>query len=261
MNGAVTGRIKEFKQPRGGYIGPRLFEQSKIQDGKLLCTNENQHGTIVGSAVDYLARVSLGMAPEKAFSVSLKGAANLGVRSLETVAEPSRAKKMASEVCGLDDRSIINACMLSGYDICYRRGTSYYVPVDSLVPDISTICNIRLMTERVLEVIRADGSITQIGSEIRSESAKYVQLGDIDYATENTLWDLKVSREKPTSKHTLQILVYYLMGIRDRALKESFSRLKYLGIINPRLCLVYKIAISEIPPETISAVEKDVIGY
>ena len=258
----VTERIKELKQPRGGYFGPKFFAKTEIDDGRTLFADENLHGTIVGSAVDYLTRISLGSDPKTAFSTSLKGAANLGLRKdMEYVGEPARAKKLAAEVKGLDDRSIINACMLSGYDVCYRRGSDFYKPVEMLTPDDSTIRNIRTLVERAVETITADGPVVLMGTEVKSESARFSGLGEIDYMTENTLWDLKVRKAKPDAKQTLQILVYYLMGKREGEHKELFSNLRYLGIINSRLGLVYRTSIADIPQETIDDVEKAVIGF
>ena len=40
-----------------------------------------------------------------------------------------------------------------------------------------------------------------------------VSSGDGDYLTEDTLWDFKVSKEEPKSKYTLQLLMYYIMGV------------------------------------------------
>lgn len=83
--------------------------------------------------------------------------------------------------------------------------------------------------------------------------------GDGDFITHDTLWDFKVSKNPPTSKHTLQILVYWRMGLRS--IHKEFREVKYLGIYNPRLNKVYRIDVSKISSEIIEAVEKEVIGY
>ena len=39
-----------------------------------------------------------------------------------------------------------------------------------------------------------------------------VESGDGDFLTADTLWDFKVSKSKPTNKHTLQLLMYLLLN-------------------------------------------------
>ena len=51
---SVTQRIKEIKQPRGGYIKPSQFKLQKIDDEKILNEQENVHASVIGMAVDYL---------------------------------------------------------------------------------------------------------------------------------------------------------------------------------------------------------------
>ena len=53
---SVTQRIKEIKQPRGGYIKPSQFKLQKIDDEKILNEQENVHASVIGMAVDYLTR-------------------------------------------------------------------------------------------------------------------------------------------------------------------------------------------------------------
>lgn len=71
--------------------------------------------------------------------------------------------------------------------------------------------------------------------------------------------DFKVSKNPPTSKHTLQLLIYYLMG--KRSIHKEFDTIKYLGIFNPRLNRVSLYDINNISRDIISNVQKDVIGY
>ena len=86
-----------------------------------------------------------------------------------------------------------------------------------------------------------------------------VDSGDGDYLTANTLWDFKVSKAKPTNKHTLQLLMYWIMGQHSE--KTEFRSITQLGIFNPRLNVVYTLDIADVPRDVITAVEKDVICY
>ena len=71
---SVTQRIKEIKQPRGGYIKPSQFKLQKIDDEKILNEQENVHASVIGMAVDYLTRFVMGADILEAFKISCKGA-------------------------------------------------------------------------------------------------------------------------------------------------------------------------------------------
>lgn len=78
--------------------------------------------------------------------------------------------------------------------------------------------------------------------------------------TSKTLWDLKVSKNSISSKHTLQVLVYYLMGLRSIH-KEHFENLETIGLFNPKLNIAYIKDIIDIDEETMIRVSKEVICY
>ncbi|PFR64601.1 hypothetical protein COK29_26985, partial [Bacillus cereus] len=86
-----------------------------------------------------------------------------------------------------------------------------------------------------------------------------INTGDGDFLTENTIWDFKVSKSVPTNKHTLQLLIYYLMGVDS--IHSEFKQIENLGIFNPRLNKVYLLPISTISNEIINEVNTTVIGY
>lgn len=86
-----------------------------------------------------------------------------------------------------------------------------------------------------------------------------VTAGDGDFLTADALWDFKVSVKGPTSAHTLQLLMYLLMGRRSG--QPAFNSITQLGVFNPRLNAVYQIALADVPSEVVSTVSRDVIGY
>lgn len=71
---------------------------------------------------------------------------------------------------------------------------------------------------------------------------------------------MKVSNNKPTSDHTLQLLIYYLMGKRSK-LQISFAQVSKIGVFNPRLNTAYSLDVDSIDPIIIESVSKNVIGY
>ena len=71
---SVTGRIKEIKQPRGGYIKVSAFDTIPMDDDVILNSEENISASVIGMAVDYLTRFVMGNDIKEAFKISLLGA-------------------------------------------------------------------------------------------------------------------------------------------------------------------------------------------
>lgn len=248
---SVTQRIAQISQPQGGYLPTKSFVKIPYNDGKALSDNENLHASITGIAVDYLTRFMLNGNAKKAFSISLLGA--------ERIFKTITANQLLSNIKGIDDVSIISACKLAGFDVCFRSSVRGYKPIEEINPNQETIINIRIMVKRGLEFFKNYGKPTHSGFTFRGAYTFTVSSGDGDFCTRDTLWDFKVSKRHITPKHTLQILMYYILGMHSS--KAYFKEIKNLGFFNPRLNIVYLCPISSISIETINAVETDVIGY
>ncbi len=247
----VTQRIKEIKQPRGGYLNPKQFTAIKFEDNIELNAEENIHSSLVGSAVDYMTRFIIGATLEKAFEISLLGAS--------VIRQIDNAMLYLDNITGLDAQSITCACKLAGYDVCYRSGMAGYRPVEEINPDESTISNIRTMVNRSVKVLNEYGPVIKDGFTFEGGYTDLVSKGDGDFLTKEILWDMKVSGKGPTNVHTLQLLIYYLMGIHS--IHKEFQTVKQLGIFNPRLNTVYLLEISNISDNIIKQVSTEVIGY
>lgn len=249
---SVTQRVKNIKQPRGGYINPKIMNVIEQSDGiSELNLEENIHPALVGLSVDYLTRFMLGTPIEESFKISTIGA--------KIIKEEKKAQKLLTDIIGLDNKSIINAVKLSGFDVCYRAGTNGYRPVDEINPNSATIENIRTMVNRSLKFFEQYGPIVLDGFTFEGGYTNIVSRGDGDFITADTLWDFKVSKAKPKKEYTLQLLMYWRMGLHSK--HSEFKNVKYLGIYNPRLNIVYQLNVNDIPDEVISKVEKEVIGY
>ncbi|WP_411955162.1 hypothetical protein ACKXGF_05205 [Alkalibacillus sp. S2W] len=248
---SVTQRIKQIKQPRGGYIKPKEFSVEDLQDDNVLYESENIHSSLVGLAVDYLTRFLNGTPIEEAFKISLIGAHLTGKDEL--------ADDLMSDIKGTDETSIKNACKLVGFDVVYRSGPIGYKPVESINPDEETISNIKIMVNRGLNFFDLYGPIVKDGFTFEGGYTSEITTGDGDFLTDDTLWDFKVTKQAPEKKHTLQLLIYFLMGVNSIHLQ--FNEINNLGIFNPRLNKVYLLSINEIPDEVINEVRTDVIGY
>lgn len=276
---SVTKRINEIKQPRGGYIKPSQFETLFYDDGKVLNENENIHASIVGMAVDYLTRFIISGDRKKAFKISLQGAMvakSLGVLNAKIV-----ASSLLKNINGIDDESVVNACKLVTFDVWLRNPSAailakkYY----DTNPDIATVQNIQTLVNRSISFFEKYGPIVKDGFTFepkKSDENAYKKMlktgkgtyggytatictGDGDFLTSDTLWDFKVSKSKPTNRHTLQLLVYWIMG--QHSGQSCYKKIKKLGIFNPRLNVVYLLDLKNVSDDIIKAVEKDVICY
>lgn len=248
---SVTQRVRTIKQPYGGYIKPSSFEKISLEDGLELNDNENIHSALVGLTVDYLTRFQMGTTKENAFQISLRGA--------EIVNQRSKALKLLNGIVDLDDNSITNACKLTGYDVCLRANAAAYKPIEDINPNSETINNIRIMVKRSLVFFKKYGPVLQDGITFSGGYTRLVSSGDADFITEDTLWDFKVSKNRITSQHTLQLLMYYLMGSHSN--NEYFKQITKLGIFNPRMNTVYIKEIGSVSKEVFTLVENEVIGY
>ena len=249
---SVTQRIKEVKQPRGGYIKPKDFQPETLGGGmEALNLVENVHANLMGLAVDYMTRFMSGTSAKDAFKISLMGAARIH--------EVDKAAALLSGIKGLDDTSITNAVKLSGFDTCFRAGVMGYMPVDDINPDVPTTENVRIMVERSLHFLEVYGPKVLDGFTFEGGYSSVVSSGDGDFTTADTLWDFKVSKMPIKKEHTLQLLMYWRMGLRS--IYPEFKSVEYLGIYNPRTNTVSRIAVADIPDDVIAQVETEVICY
>lgn len=248
---SVSSRAEKYKQPRGGFISIREFSETNFSDCKTLNQNENIHAGLIGMAVDYLFRYSTGGSLEECFEVSLMGA--------DLVQDSKKAEKLLTSITGLDDESILSACKLVGYDVCFRVGVQRYKPIEYINPDIDTIHNIRTMVQRCIAFIVLRGPIAIDGFTFQNAYTNIVSTGDGDFITKDTLWDLKTSVRKPTTRDTLQILMYYLMGLKS--IHKEFDNITRIGIFNPRLNTEFLMNIKDINQSVIKEVNSEVIGY
>lgn len=260
---SVTQRIKIVKQPYGGYLPRKNFEIISRNDGIVLNETENIAPGIVGTVVDYLTRFMMGTPLENTFTISLQGARLLDIFSSPAKKrkniEQENSKRLLSKIVGLDSKSVFSACQLVGYDTCFRAGPMAYKPVDEIKPDKATIENIITMVNRSLTFFTDYGPVVKSGFTFEGGYTDKVSSGDGDFLTEDTLWDFKVSKGEPTSKKTLQLLMYYIMGCHS--IHPEFKSIKSLGIFNPRKNKIYRVDTNAICPAIIDEVSEKVIGY
>jgi len=261
----VTSRIQQIKQPFGGYVNPSKFDVLSIDEGEFkLNPCENIPATLIGLAVDYFTRLFDNPKPQTAFEIPLIGA-DIAEKQGKISSKVVALKLIRSIMSGyddLDEQSIISMCKLVTFDSWYRNPVAAKTASDysTINPDEKTIENIETMVMRSVTFFRVFGPIKEYGFTFSPNSfTSKVQAGDGDFLTEDTLWDLKVLKSSPTSKHTLQLLMYWIMG--QHSDKSIFKNITKLGIFNPRLNKAYILKMSDVSEETIKTVETEVIGY
>ncbi len=255
---SVTARINEIKQPRGGYIKPSQFVLKQLNDNNRMNDVENIHATIIGIVVDYLTRYIMGTELIDVFNISCHGA--ILAKKMGYKNAVKAAKKYFSNIDGLDNESIINACKLATFDAWFRNpiGAMIAKTAEETNPDFDTIENIKIMIKRSISFWKKYGPIMKERFTFEEKGyTETVNTGDGDFLTEDTLWDFKVSKNNITNKHTLQILMYWIMG--QHSGKSELK--KNLGIFNPRLNVVYTLDVENISPNIIKMIENEVICY
>ena len=281
MGVSVSKRVSEVKQPRGGFLNPRLLTVAEVSGDHetVSLEKENVHATIIGLVVDYMTRYMLTDDLIESFHVSMMGASsaeNFGIRNAFAI-----ANDLMGEINGLDDNSIYSACKLVSFDAWFRdpMSASMAKKYDEINADESTIENIRCMIKRSMKFFEIYGPIKKEAftfEPVKWKKSDYdkmiktnhgscggytatVSSGDGDFLTEDTMWDFKVSKSAPTSKHTLQLLMYWVMG--QHSGQDIYKKITKIGIFNPRLDKVYTYDMRNVSSEVIKTIEEDVICY
>ncbi len=243
-------RVRSVKQPRGGYINPKSFDRIAFDDGMTLY-DESISPTTMGMVVDYLTRFDQGSPASEAFRISLKGAA-LCNREKE-------AEAYLSGIRGLDDDSVLNACRLVWFDQVYRTGTRGFGDPTDAVPDHETCENVRTMVKRASEFFKRYGPVVHDCPVFPGGYTDTISSGDGDFATADTIWDFKVSKNEPTIENTLQVAIYYLMAHHSTV--PEYQKLSKVGLFNPQLNAAYLLDMSEVPESLTAKIESEVIQY
>ncbi len=257
---SVTQRIKQVAQPWGGFINPKSLTKSVLcEDGVSELPKESVHPVLIGLAVDYLTCYMLGASKEEVFTISRCGIGICESNGFTDDAEYGRELfgKISRDLSLTTIESVIKVC---AFDVCVQAGMAGYKSVMLVDADLYTCSNVAIMVKRNLHLFDVYGAPVLTEFAFNGGYTSTVGLGNGDFVTPDTLWELKVSVREPIKEWTLQTLMYWRMGLHSKH-REIFEKVKYLGIVNPRKNAVYRIAVANIPEKNIEAVERDVIGY
>lgn len=280
---SVTQRVRGVKgikcvpQPRGGYLKVKDMLVDTFDDGQDVTDikSENRSPSSVGMTVDYLSRFMQSGDKIEAFSIPVLAgqlvqgqvllASVEGTRDDMLLLEPyrvavDRIPGYLDDVTGLDDKSIAAAFKLTAYDSIVRSGLETFSDPEGLSPTNQvTIEHTRSMVERSEAFISKYGPAINGLDTFEGGYTDFVSTGDCDLVTDHGLWDFKCSIKPPTSKHTLQILMYWQLGVHS--IHPEYLRVKEIGIWNPRLNTAWYQHTDDIPAEVIDDICRRVLVY
>ena len=268
---SVTERIKQVDNP-GRFIKMSNFEKQILSDDIVLSDNEGGvSASNIASAVEYLTRFFLLPRDKKAGEGLLKAfeVSKIGAVSAQAYYGFEGAVDVFIKLCkemlyslGDWDKWATNACKLVTFDAWYRNPFSAMMSrtYKEANPTGTTIENIRLMVKRSVKFFHERGSVISMGFDFApSGYTATVHSGDGDFLTADTLWDMKVRRDRLKSKDALQVLMYWIMG--QHSGQEIFKGITKIGLYNPRQNIAYTLDVAKIQPEVIREVEEKVICY
>lgn len=258
MAASVTGILANIKQPRGGYLPLSNFDIESHCDDLRVVGDCNIAPSLVGLAVDYGTRIALGNDPEETLKVATVGAGMVGASDVaeSLIADIDAAAMKSGEI---DEKSVVSLCKLSGFDSAFRAGAFAYRPVSEINPDKQTIADIGNLILRTKAFFDASAEPVIAGFTFEGAYTDDAGASDGDYICGDTLWDLKVSKNEPTIKNTMQVLLYYLMGLRSS--KDEFKAVTRIGLFNPWLQKSWSTSVLDLDESFLSMVENDILGY
>lgn len=261
-------------QPYGGFIPPKdmvvelLDDNPRDQYERLVdmsCKMGSLRAQTLGLVFDYLLRTEIALmagvdlieAIFNAFKVSFMGAdlaykydeaETLALKLADLYQKKKRDSKKIAQV----------ASELVVFDAVFRAG--YYNPdaEPSKVNDGDKNA-LDLMLGATECYLLKKQQLTSLGFGFTAIGAENVAPSDGDLLTKDSVIDIKCSVNEPTSKHTLQLLLYYILGLHEQP--DAFKPLKYVKILNPRLGRIYSYEIAKVDVENLKHIEGEIMGY
>lgn len=249
---AVTTRIRMVGQPPGGLLPLSLFDRVPLADrmGLHPCSMETVAPDLVGLYVDYMTRLAMGASKRVAFRIPL-----LGARLVNRTGE---AEALLERIVDFTAPSARAACLLLDFDAASRRGPQYWRP-RRMVPDDATYFNLTRMVARSRAFFDEYGPVVWGGFDFEGGYTDRITSGSGDFLTADTLWDFKVSSYRPNPMYTLQLLVYWRMGLHS--VHDEYRMVRRLGFFNPRRDEVWLLDVDRIDDRLVDWTDHELIGY
>lgn len=284
MMNAVTDIVKSISQPHGGYLPIKDFKEVELGGDVLSC---DIPPIIVGKTLDSILRLIVMTDKYSVFHNSITGYENRvsyfanqfsGVDSAELIGEQIKLEDGKFNVYNLIERidsliqsyDIYNLCIVVSlihqydiwqYDFGYissRSSIASSRPKYFKKKDIWVLMDLYKRLVSWLCTMLSKGIVFDYRFYPDGYTDK-VKYGVGDFICENTLFDLKCIKSKPTSYHTLQLLIYYVMGMHSN--NRLYKNVRNIGIYSPILNKVWIMPVKNIPKELVHKVSSEVIGY
>lgn len=252
---SVTERAKTAEQPKGGFLPKTAFLKIRVETNHSLGDYSNrimdipvEYSSMVGTIADYLTRMYVTKDKKSAFKTSLTGAMLVDKYEL--------ALELLEGINVLETDTVINAIKLTGFDRIVKNGFPDYqeppIPPDKVIYDIIDLVYrcIDFFDER---------NISETGFPVSGGKRTLISFGEGDYLSKTELIDLKVSRTTFSNAWSLQILMYYIMGLHNN--ESKFNSVNHIGIFNALKNEFYRLSVRDIPDEIMYRVSSDVLGY
>lgn len=281
---SVTDIVKVVSQPVKGYLPISNFEVKELGGDILQCDIQP---ILIGKCVDSVLRLIVNTEPEVVFRSSVIGYENRVQYFANSFSYCGNTEVVSKEIRDEDGKfnvySLISRIkpLIESYDI-YRlfivvltihqydiwEYDYYYISsrstIDSSRPKYYKKSDIRVLVEMYKRLLSWLCTMLEKGvifdykfyPDGYTDKVKY---GVGDFVCANTLFDLKCIKGEPNKRHTLQLLMYYIMGIHSN--NKLYKNVRYLGIYSPITNKVWSIDINTIPKELINKVGCEVIGY
>lgn len=238
---SYTLAIKQIKQPRGGYISSKFFSPTEHEIVEPLIEIENpRHSSDLATTIENLSYWLSGINIFKIW------------RNIPLDCESLNNLSILIHSSNINTEVIKAAHNLSVLDLDYELTDN-------------EIMYVKVLTNRTIEFLCSIDPISFAKpffswETVNNRAKNYHSItaeGEIDFMTEDTIWDIKIYKSNPlNSQNKLQIITYYLAGLHSDQ-SHIFKKIKYLGIYNPKSNISYKLTISSITNSIFEEIEKN----
>lgn len=239
----------------------RPVGQLEAEDAARRERERRRHPMPVTTRIRLVSQPPEGLLPLSLFDrVGLADRKSLYPRSMETV-PPDLAGLYVdymSRVTDFSPASACAACLLLDFDAASRRGPQYWRP-RRMVPDDATYFNLTRMVARSRAFFDEYGPVVWDGFDFEGGYTDRITSGSGDFLTADTLWDFKVSSYRPNPMYTLQLLVYWRMGLHS--VHDEYRMVRRLGFFNPRRDEVWLLDVDRIDGRLVDWTDHELIGY
>ena len=275
----VTDIIKTIDQPYGGLLPLSKFRENRIPDpyGTLSCT---MWPIYVGKTVDTTLHLLIGKEPEKVFQEAMHGYnvrvnalthkymtpgetvddAEIYIRSLDIqnhVDAEHMINVIKDAVASDDVVTVLNETfgLLQYEEWCTKLNEKYqWATLDKHVIPVpkGDMKKLYTMVYRTLKWLQRYDYTVEDFKFYPDGYTDVVKYGVGDFICNDIMFDVKCTKNKPTTQNTLQILVYYCMGLRSN--NKLYRGIKKIGLYSPVSNTEWIMDASDIPKESIDYV-------